>query len=166
MFPRGLGKTAIGCVWAKAFLNTYEGMKIFIIAPVTLHDDWKRTLTEAVGLRLDTGDKKKKAKKKGKATKKKKKKNDTERTVTGKRRKKPLKRDSDSEDEESEPEEPPSNDADEVDVHILSWQSVSTYKNVINDISDYVVIADEAHHMQNMTSKRTEDSLKLMFPKK
>ncbi len=164
--PRGLGKTAIGAVWAKAFLNTYEEMKIFIIAPVTLHDDWRRTLAEATGLKLDAGDKKKKAKKKGKASKKKnnKKKGVTERTVTGKRRKRPLKRDSDSED--GEPEEPASDGTDEVDVHILSWSSVSAYKNVINDISDYVVIADEAHHMQNMTSKRTEDTLKLCFPKK
>jgi len=51
-------------------------------------------------------------------------------------------------------------------MYIYSWSKISDYKNVINDIDDYVVIADEAHSMQSMSSKRTEEALKLMGPKK
>eukprot|EP00985_Skeletonema_marinoi_P016865 scaffold9139_cov73-Skeletonema_marinoi.AAC.1 len=32
-FDMGLGKTIIGCVWAKAFLRTFVGIKVFVIAP-------------------------------------------------------------------------------------------------------------------------------------
>lgn len=157
------GKTIIGCVWAKAFLNTFEGLKIFVIAPVSLHDDWKRTAIEATGLKLDTGDKKKK-KKKSKAKRKNK---DPEKTVTGKRRKKKAKKiDSDSDSEHEDESDDESIDNNSVDLHIMSWNKVDDYKNVINDIDDYVVIADEAHSMQNVSSKRTEEALKLMFPKK
>lgn len=118
------------------------------------------------GLKCERNGGNKKAKKK-KTAKSKKKKNDedeaTEKTVTGKRKKKkPKKVDSDPEDDESE-EEPEEND---FDLYVYSWQSVHSYKNVIADINDYVVICDEAHHMQNISSKRTEEALKLMFPKK
>ena len=159
------GKTIIGCVWAKAFLKTFEGLKIFVIAPVSLHDDWKRTAVEATGLKLlDTGDKKKKKKKKSKAKRKNK---DPEKTVTGKRRKKKAKKiDSDSDSEHEDESDDESIDNNSVDLHIMSWNKVDDYKNVINDIDDYVVIADEAHSMQNVSSKRTEEALKLMFPKK
>eukprot|EP00579_Thalassiosira_antarctica_P001953 CAMPEP_0201875244 /NCGR_PEP_ID=MMETSP0902-20130614/7268_1 /ASSEMBLY_ACC=CAM_ASM_000551 /TAXON_ID=420261 /ORGANISM="Thalassiosira antarctica, Strain CCMP982" /LENGTH=1151 /DNA_ID=CAMNT_0048402259 /DNA_START=179 /DNA_END=3634 /DNA_ORIENTATION=+ len=158
-FDMGLGKTIIACAWAKAFVNTFEGIKVIIIAPVTLHDDWRRNATEATGLKVDPGGKKKKVK----AKKKKKKEEDTGKTVTGKRKKKAKKIESDS--EELSECEPPNN----FDVYVFSWQGTIACKNIITDIvsdSGYVVICDEAHSMQTMTSKRTEDVLKLVFPKK
>ena len=169
------GKTIIGCVWAKAFLNSFKGLKVFVIAPVSLRDDWIRTATEATGLVLDTGDTKKKTKKRGKEAKKKKKKTKLdEKTVTGKRRKKAKKVESDIEDSDDDIEDDDSDDdeslsgntSNNIDMYIYSWSKVSEYKNVINDIDDYVVIADEAHSMQSMSSKRTEEALKLMGPKK
>ncbi|KAL7539166.1 hypothetical protein ACHAXR_011839 [Thalassiosira sp. AJA248-18] len=132
-------------------------MKVFVIAPISLHDDWKRTATEATGLKTDPGAKKGK---KAKSTKKKKKKEDTGKTVTGKRKKKKAKKaeDSDSEDDSETP--------NDFDLYVYSWSSVDAYKDVISDISDYVVICDEAHYLQSMDSKRTKEALKLMFPKK
>lgn len=147
-FDMGLGKTIIGCVWSKAFLRTFEGIKIIIIAPVSLHDDWKRTATNATGLKPDTGAKKKKAvKKKPAAT-------SDEYYATGKKRKS-KKKEEDDKDDDNNP-----------NVYIYSWNNVSAYKEVINDCPEgYVVICDEAHSMQSMTSQRTKDALKLMFPK-
>lgn len=49
----GLGKTLIGCVWAKAFQQTYLGLKIFVVCPVSLKKEWKRTAEEATGLQVD-----------------------------------------------------------------------------------------------------------------
>ena len=151
-------------------------MKIFVIAPVSLRDDWTRTATEATGLTLDMGDTKKNSKKRGKKakTKKKKTKPDEEKTVTGKRRKKAKKVESDIEDSDDDIEDDDSdgdesltdNTNNDIDMYIYSWSKISDYKNVINDIDDYVVIADEAHSMQSMSSKRTEEALKLMGPKK
>ena len=164
-FDMGLGKTIIGCVWAKAFLKTFEGIKIFVIAPVSLHDDWKRTATDATGLRIDnTGDKKKKGRKKAKKEEEKKKKPKSEKTVTGKLRKKTKIDSFDSDNEDNKSDEEDAENA--FDLHILSWNSVNAYKQVITDIDNYVVICDEAHNMQTMSSKRTEEALKLMFPKK
>ena len=169
------GKTIIGCIWAKAFLKTFKGLKVFVIAPVSLRDDWTRTATEATGLVLDMGDTKKKSKKRGKAKKKKKKtKVDEEKTVTGKRRRKAKKVESDIEESDDDIEDDDSDDdesltdntSNNIDMYIYSWSKISDYKNVINDIDDYVVIADEAHSMQSMSSKRTEEALKLMSPNK
>jgi SNF2 family DNA or RNA helicase len=150
-FDMGLGKTIIGCVWSKAFLRTFEGIKIIIIAPVSLHDDWQRTATNATGLKPDTGTKKKKAaKKKPAAT------TSDEYYATGKKRKSKKK----------EEEEEDKDDDDNPNVYIYSWNNVSAYKEVINDCPEgYVVICDEAHSMQSMSSQRTKDALKLMFPK-
>lgn len=153
-----IGKTIIGCVWAKAFRNTFAGLKVFVVAPVSLHDDWKRTATEATGLKVNSGGGKKS--KKGKPKKKKQK---EVMTVTGKRKKKAKKLDSDSDSDTSEDE---SVSSDNFDLCILSWSSVQASKNILADISDYVVICDEAHSMQSMSSKRTEEALKLVFPKK
>lgn len=151
-FDMGLGKTIIGCVWSKAFLRTFEGIKIIIIAPVSLHDDWKRTATNATGLKPDTGTKKKKAaqKKKPAAT------TSDEYYATGKKRKSKKKKEEEDKDD----------DDDNPNVYIYSWNNVSAYKEVINDCPEgYVVICDEAHSMQSMSSQRTKDALKLMFPK-
>ena len=50
----GLGKTLIGCVWAKAFQQTFEDeLKIFVVCPVSLKNEWKRTAEEATGLQVD-----------------------------------------------------------------------------------------------------------------
>ena len=172
--PTILGKTIIGCVWAKAFIKTFKGLKVFVIAPVSLRDDWTRTATEATGLVLDMGDTKKNSKKRGKAKKKTKKTKLDEKTVTGKRRRKAKKVESDIEDSDDDIEDDDSDDdeslsdntSNNIDMYIYSWSKISDYKNVINDIDDYVVIADEAHSMQSMSSKRTEEALKLMGPKK
>ena len=147
-FDMGLGKTIIGCVWAKAFLRTFTGIKVFVIAPVTLHEDWRRTATNATGLKISSGKKKKKA-----AANKKEPSSD-EYYATGKKRKSKKKK------------EVEDTSIDDEDVYIYSWSNVSAYKEVINDCPEgYVVICDEAHNMQSMTSQRTKDALKLMYPK-
>jgi hypothetical protein len=160
-FDMGLGKTIIGCVWAKAFKNTFPGITIFVIAPPSLHEDWQRTATDATGLVL--GKNRKKKNRSGKATKKNGDDEDEyELTVTGKRRKKAKKKkaESDSDDDNEE------SSCDNIDMYIYSWDSISAYKDVILDVSDFVVIADEAHCMQSMEAKRTKEALSLMSRKK
>ena len=49
----GLGKTLIGCVWAKAFKKTFDRLKVFVICPVSLTDEWKRTAQNATGLKVE-----------------------------------------------------------------------------------------------------------------
>ena len=49
----GLGKTLIGCVWAKAFKKTFDRLKVFVICPVSLTDEWKRTAQNATGLQVE-----------------------------------------------------------------------------------------------------------------
>lgn len=155
-FDMGLGKTIIGCVWAKAFVRTFVGMKVFVIAPVSLHEDWRRTALGATGLNVDCGTKKKKNKKKKETVGKKNEPSSEDYYATGKKRKSKKKKV-----EEEEEDTPPEDD--EPDIYIYSWSNVSAYKEVINDCTEgYVVICDEAHNMQSMTSQRTKDALKLM----
>ncbi|GAX13870.1 hypothetical protein FisN_5Lh235 [Fistulifera solaris] len=52
----GLGKTLIGCVWAKSFVRTMEGLKVVFICPVSLKKEWKRTGEEATGLSVADGE--------------------------------------------------------------------------------------------------------------
>ena len=52
-YDMGLGKTLIGCVWAKAFKNTFPNLKVYIIAPVSLKKEWNRTATDIVGLKCE-----------------------------------------------------------------------------------------------------------------
>jgi superfamily II DNA or RNA helicase len=47
------GKTLIGCVWAKAFKSTFEDLKVYVIAPVSLKKEWARTATDVVGLKCE-----------------------------------------------------------------------------------------------------------------
>jgi len=47
----GLGKTLIGCVWAKAFCESMP-VVVVVICPASLQQDWKRAMTEAVGLKV------------------------------------------------------------------------------------------------------------------
>lgn len=49
----GLGKTLIGCVWAKAFKKTFDCLKILVICPVSLKAEWKRTAENTSGLRVE-----------------------------------------------------------------------------------------------------------------
>jgi SNF2 family DNA or RNA helicase len=47
----GLGKTLIGCVWARAFQKAYgDGLKVICVCPVSLTAEWKRTALEATGI--------------------------------------------------------------------------------------------------------------------
>ncbi len=52
-FDMGLGKTLIGCIWAKAFKNTFPNLKVYVIAPVSLKKEWRRTATDVVGLECE-----------------------------------------------------------------------------------------------------------------
>ena len=91
----------ISSVWAKSFLETFEELDIFVVAPIALHDAWKMTAMETAGLTLD---------------------------------------------------------------NIFSWTSMHTYEDDAD--SDYVVICDEAHHMQSLSSERTKAALKMVLNEK
>jgi len=52
-YDMGLGKTVIACVWARAFKNTFPSLKILLIAPVSLHKEWKKTAYTATGLNME-----------------------------------------------------------------------------------------------------------------
>lgn len=45
----GLGKTVIGCVWAKSMQKTFKDLKVFVICPVSMTQEWQRTAQEATG---------------------------------------------------------------------------------------------------------------------
>jgi hypothetical protein len=49
----GLGKTLIGCVWAKSFKSTFDNLKVFVICPVSLKAEWKRTAENTTGLSVE-----------------------------------------------------------------------------------------------------------------
>ena len=49
----GLGKTLIGCVWSRAFKESFEDLKIIVVCPVTIKKEWKRTAENATGLRVE-----------------------------------------------------------------------------------------------------------------
>ena len=128
-----LGKTIIGCVWSKAFIRTIPDIKVFVISPVSLIEDWSRTAKDATGLNPGRRTKTKKSKAKKKSS-------------------------TDKVDEETSTNQ---------NMYIFSWSSVADCKSILIDKpSKYVVICDEAHNMQSMTSKRTVDALKLILGKK
>jgi hypothetical protein len=56
-FDMGLGKTLVGCVWAKAFKATFPDIQIFIICPVSLAEEWGRTAWETTRLECEFDDK-------------------------------------------------------------------------------------------------------------
>jgi len=115
-FDMGLGKTLIGCVWAKAFKRTFPKLKVFIVCPVSLAKEWSRTVTEVTGLECE------------------------EESKTGK-------------------SNVSKNAATPLSCKICSWAKVPYAPK---DVERYVVIADEAHSMQNMESTRTRDMLSLV----
>lgn len=49
----GLGKTLIGCVWSRAFKESFNGLKILVVCPVSVKSEWKRTAEAAAGLRVE-----------------------------------------------------------------------------------------------------------------
>ncbi|KAL3940435.1 MAG: hypothetical protein SGARI_000966 [Bacillariaceae sp.] len=49
----GLGKTLIGAVWAKAFKKTFDNLKVFVVCPSTLKEEWQRTAQDKVGLKVE-----------------------------------------------------------------------------------------------------------------
>jgi len=57
----GLGKTLIGCCWARAFCKTFTGVKVMVLCPVSLKKEWQRTFEEVVGLSVHDDDTKKKS---------------------------------------------------------------------------------------------------------
>jgi superfamily II DNA or RNA helicase len=104
----GLGKTLIGCVWAKTFYKTMQ-TKAIVLCPVSLKKEWRRTAVEATRLALQ--------------------------------------------DEKREFAD------DTTDVYIASWAKVPSLMRE----EPFVVIADEAHSMQNINASRTRDALQLML---
>lgn len=52
-YDMGLGKTLIGCVYAKAFKSTFPNLKVHVIAPVSLKKEWIRTASDIVGLKCE-----------------------------------------------------------------------------------------------------------------
>ncbi|CAJ1949837.1 unnamed protein product [Cylindrotheca closterium] len=107
----GLGKTLIGCVWARSFKSTFDDLKVFIVSPVSLKAEWKRTAEDATGLKVE--------------------------------------------------DEKANRNDESLDLRICSWAKVPT--KVAKCAKRYVVVFDEAHSMQSMTSSRTKDSLKLVL---
>lgn len=51
-YDMGLGKTLIGCVYAKAFKDTFPNLKVHVIAPTSLKKEWMRT-AGIVGLKCE-----------------------------------------------------------------------------------------------------------------
>ncbi|CAB9497308.1 annealing helicase and endonuclease ZRANB3 [Seminavis robusta] len=64
----GLGKTLIGCCWARSFQKTFSNCKVIVIAPVSLKAEWARTAEQATEIKVKGEEKKpKKRKRKGQA---------------------------------------------------------------------------------------------------
>jgi SNF2 family DNA or RNA helicase len=141
----GLGKTLIGAVWSKAFKETFgqDKLKIFVICPVTLKQEWKRTVEGTVGLDVDEEGKSKSKSKK--STKKKRTQQDRSRSELS---------------SESIVEKPETN----MKMSICSWAKVP--KVVDSNIEHFVVCCDEAHAMQSTQAQRTKDILKLVDDKR
>ncbi|EJK50617.1 hypothetical protein THAOC_30348, partial [Thalassiosira oceanica] len=138
-----------------------RGLKILVIAPVSLHDDWRRTAEEATGLRVrgrpgkgGKGDKKKK--KAGGGKKKRKKKKEETRTVTGKpRRRTAAQKGSDDEVSSwgsSSEDEDGADPSDGYDMTVLSWSSVGAHSKRAAGDGDY-------DHMQVRAASRRGGAL-------
>eukprot|EP00934_Nitzschia_sp_Nitz4_P001119 Nitzschia sp. Nitz4//scaffold105_size73764//71724//73528//NITZ4_005687-RA/size73764-augustus-gene-0.54-mRNA-1//1//CDS//3329532480//1119//frame0 len=118
----GLGKTLIGCVWSKAFQRSYPALKVFVICPVSLKGEWKRTAEEATGLAVEED-----------ASRSKKKSNDVKNA---------------------------GDESSSLRLSIHSWSKIPT--SIPPNAKHFVVVCDEAHMMQSMTSARTKSTLKLV----
>lgn len=130
----GLGKTLIGCVFAKAMLRTeaLQCTKAIVICPVSMQEEWKRTAKNATGLVSCGSTGPKKERKKKKKTKKK------------------APEETNADNDESDLEEGPPQ------VWVHSWGKVPEAPK-----ENFIVIADEAHSIQSMTTNRTQSTLQL-----
>ena len=141
----GLGKTLIGSVWSKAFKDTFgeNKLKVFVVCPVSLKEEWQRTAERIVGLDVD-GEGKSKAKGKKSSRKRK--------TSQGRSRPELLR--------ETIAETPKIN----MKTTICSWAKVP--KVVESGVDHFVVCCDEAHAMQSTQAQRTKDVLSLVSDKR
>ena len=137
---RTLGKTLIGCVWARSFQKTFENCKVIIICPVSLKQEWTRTAVEATELQVEAEEGKPKAKKKKSG-----------KTKTS---------DGDHDDDVADGEEKEERSTPKV--QIFSWAKVPT--SIDKNVENYVVICDEAHSLQSMQAARTRELLTLVKP--
>jgi len=146
----GLGKTLIGCVWARSFQKTYENCQVIVICPVSLKQEWTRTAVEATELQVESEETKKPKKAKKAKTKKGKETSDNDDVIdngdcAG-----------DGDGEETKENIGPK-------VQIYSWAKVP--KVAVGAQNPYVVVCDEAHAIQSMQSSRTKELLALIKPK-
>jgi len=148
----GLGKTLIGCAWAKAFQSTYPCLKVIIICPTTLVSEWKRTAETATGLKVESSTGHSKVQPSGSGPKKKKAKVTSTTTASTSTRAVF----NDDNDEEA-------SDTSLTDVCVTTWQKIPT--SIDSRIQHYVVIFDEAHMMQSMEANRTQAALALVNQK-
>lgn len=127
-------------------METFENLKVYIIAPVSLKETWKQTALDTVDLKCKddctsttTKSTTKKSSIKNNKSKRKKKKDVTkESPLLGYQQ---VTKDSH-------------------DIEIFSWAKVPP--SAPRSVDDYVVICDEAHSIQSMESTRTKDTLSLV----
>jgi hypothetical protein len=193
-YDMGLGKTLISCVWANAFLKTFEGLKVFVIAPVSLQQDWMKTArncTDILAERTDRGSsenedesesesesisseeddtsdsddstdngrrRRLRRSKSALAKKKKKKKKQPKRKITKKEiLAAQVKKRKDIKERDIELDK-----ADNKRFEVFSWGKLPEIPDKGHEVKQYVVICDEAHSIQSMTSGRTKETLKLL----
>jgi hypothetical protein len=153
----GLGKTIIGAIWAKAFQKTYPKLKVFVICPVSLQEEWKRTAEDKAGLPVqqegNTTTTGRKGNKKKAGPKK----------LLPFKGKKPMGVDvakiGDSDDDEEEEKTEDGYIPNAYRVKICSWSKFPTA--VESYVEHFVVVCDEAHSMQSIQAARTKDVLTL-----
>jgi len=137
----GTGKTLIGAVFAKAFIRSLpdDDVTVIVVCPVSLKEEWKRTVENATGLGVvpDPSMNNDKPRKKTKTNKK---------------------CDDDDDDSDSDDDEDDEAENKKKNVVIVSWNKIP--KTVPGD-GPYVIIADEAHSMQSMGAQRTNHILQL-----
>ncbi|KAL7566576.1 hypothetical protein ACA910_000642 [Epithemia clementina (nom. ined.)] len=138
----GLGKTLIGCVWASAFLQTslLQCKRAFVLCPVSLKTEWKRTAEEATGLEVTICQDMKAMPKTS--------------NTRGKTQ------DMSSSDEDDDDDDKPTVAYSRVSIH--SWAKVPSPP----DEGNFIVVADEAHSIQSMQAARTRSTLELVLHKR
>jgi SNF2 family DNA or RNA helicase len=153
----GLGKTVIGCCWARAFVRTIPQIQVIVLCPVSLKEEWQRTAQDIAGLSI-RGTEQSPTDKHS---------DDNPNSKKRSKTKVPL---LDVTDENSSTFTNATKQRCTTDgvVTIASWakipcpEDVTTTSN-LRDPQPYIVIADEAHSMQSMASARTRDALRLML---
>ncbi|VEU38183.1 unnamed protein product [Pseudo-nitzschia multistriata] len=144
----GLGKTLIGAVWSKAFKDTFghNKLKVYVICPVTLKEEWKRTAEEKVGLGVEEDQP-------GRGSK-----------SNARKTKKPAKRKKSHQDGDCQIEDVDKMHGSDLKMSICSWAKVP--KAIEPCVEHFVVCCDEAHAMQSTQSQRTKDVLNLVHDKR